>query len=103
MAHLEAPRHRILLHDFGCTFVCQKQRPMKGRALTAQLGIAGGHGGIVTVFDEPAGLLRELACGLCLGVAQGTTIALMECNTPEALGWRKESVGHRADPFELYS
>ena len=70
---------------------------------TAQLGVAGGHGGIVTVFDEPAGLLRELACGLCLGVAQGATIALMECNTPEALGWRKESVGHRADPFELYS
>ena len=70
---------------------------------TAQLGIAGGHGGIVTVFDEAAGLLREVACGLCLGVAGGTTIELMQCNAPEALGWRKETSGHHADPFELYS
>jgi hypothetical protein len=70
---------------------------------TAQLGIAGGHGGIVTVFDEKAGLLRELACGLCLGVSGGTTIELTPCSSPAALGWRKESAGHRADPFELYS
>ncbi len=70
---------------------------------TAQLGIAGGSGDIVTAFDEAAGLLREVACGLCLGVAGGTTIELMQCNSPEALGWRKATAGHHADPFELYS
>ena len=38
---------------------------------TAQLGMAGHGGAIVTVFDEANGLLREVACGdgLCLGVA----------------------------------
>lgn len=70
---------------------------------TAQLGVTGGSGRIVTVFDGTAGLLREVACGLCLGVAGSTTIELMQCNSPGALGWRKEAAGHHADPFELYS
>ena len=74
---------------------------------TAQLGMAGHAGAIVTVFDEASGLLRESACGssgsgLCLGVV-GTRIQLMSCSAAGAQGWTKETSGHRADPFEIFS
>ena len=76
---------------------------------SAQLGIAGGKGEIVTTFDEATGLLHEVACGsgsagFCLGVeAKGSAIVLMSCDAPAAKGWKKETTGHRADPFELFS
>ena len=62
----------------------------------------------MTVFDEPAGLLRELACGsagggLCLGVVGSSVVQLMSCASPLAKGWVKETVGHRADPLEKFS
>ena len=98
---------------------------------SAQLGVSGGSGDIVTVFDESgktwyfsicravclanpqsvaiaAGLLRELACGdagggMCLGVVGTSAVQLMSCSAPGAQGWRKEDAGHRADPMELFS
>lgn len=74
---------------------------------TAQLGVSGGSGDIITVFEESTGKLFEAACGdatgLCLGVVGTSAIQLMECSEPGAAGWRKETSGHRADPLELYS
>jgi hypothetical protein len=120
---------------------------------TAQLGMAGRAGGIVTVFDEAKGLLVETACagfggsGLCLVrkthsfcaifvagyykkwsfyqdrlgtnigkalqtktlrflqgvVGTSSQVELMSCSATGAQGWKKETAGHRADPFELFS
>jgi len=76
-----------------------RESPAKGCAEgnTAQLGVAGGKGSIVTVFDESAGLLRELACGMpgggmCLGVVGTSSVELMNCNSTAARGWKREDV-----------